>query len=93
MAEVEGDIWMQRRWLAAAGGGVGGGGAAAESILVSVFFFRPAGQSELSLESEFDNRVSFVSIKTKNRTIVQRVLRLCLLFLGGKTCCAFDCNT
>ena len=45
MAEVEGDVGMQRRWPAAAGGGVGGGGAAAESILVSVFFFRPAGQS------------------------------------------------
>ncbi len=48
MAEVEGDVWMQRRWPAAAGGGVvGGGRAAAEYILVSVFFFRPAGQSEL----------------------------------------------
>ncbi len=38
-----------------------------------VLFFFVVG----ALESEFDNRVSFVSIKTKNRTIVQRVLRLC----------------
>jgi hypothetical protein len=46
MAEIEGDVWMQRRWPAVAGGGMGGGRAAAESILVSVFFFvRPASRS------------------------------------------------
>jgi hypothetical protein len=41
MAEVKGDVWMQRWWPAAAGGGRGGGGVAAAAA-VSI---RPLGLS------------------------------------------------
>ncbi len=60
MAEVKGDVWMQRWWPAAAGGGRGGGRRRSGSGSSGVY--------------RGDIRVKFVSIGTENRTIVQHVL-------------------
>ena len=60
MAEVKGDVWMQRWWPAAAGGGRGGGRRRSGSGSSGVY--------------RGDIRVKFVSIGIENRTIVQHVL-------------------